>query len=115
LKVAASIPPSQVKVSGGGSSSGGSPSSSGAVPGSRQGEVNVAAGANLPGKPLQKSIVQYVKDVAGLRGQPITIGTGTNHSKFTVNGNVSDHYSGNAADLPVPSRIRMGARIRCRR
>ena len=31
--------------------------------------------------------------------KPITITTGTSHSKFTVDGNISDHFTGHAADI----------------
>ena len=32
-------------------------------------------------------------------GKPIVVTTGTNHSKFTVDGNISDHFSGHACDI----------------
>ncbi|HEX6702890.1 MAG TPA: peptidoglycan-binding protein [Gaiellaceae bacterium] len=63
------------------------------------GRVIVAAGANLPGKPIQPMTLNFIEQMAGLFGKPITITTGTNHSKFTVNGNVSDHFTGHAADI----------------
>jgi hypothetical protein len=48
--------------------------------------------------------------VAGIYGQPLTVGTGTNHSQMTVNGNVSQHWSGHAVDIPATGStlIRMG-------
>lgn len=63
------------------------------------GQVVVLAGANLPGKPMSKMAIDYVAKMAERTGRPITISTGTNHSKFTTNGNVSDHFTGNAADI----------------
>jgi hypothetical protein len=42
-----------------------------------------------------------VRAVAGVLGRPLTIGTGSNHSQMTVNGNVSDHWSGRGADIPL--------------
>ena len=61
--------------------------------------VIVAAGANLPGKPIQPMTLKYVEQMAALLRRPITITTGTNHSEFTVDGNVSDHFTGHAADI----------------
>jgi len=63
------------------------------------GKVVVAPGANRPGVGLQPDILQYVAQMAGLYGRPIVISTGTNHSQYTVDGNVSDHWTGQAADL----------------
>ena len=63
------------------------------------GQVVVLPGANLPGKPMSKMAIDYVAKMAERTGNPITITTGTNHSKFTTNGNVSDHFNGNAADI----------------
>lgn len=62
--------------------------------------VKVAAGANQPGRDLTPGIQKVLRQVAGVAG-PITVGTGTNHSKYTVDGNVSDHFTGNAADIPA--------------
>jgi Putative peptidoglycan binding domain len=63
------------------------------------GRVIIAPGANLPGKPIQPMTMKYVERMAALIHKPITITTGTNHSEFTVDGNVSDHFSGHAADI----------------
>jgi hypothetical protein len=63
------------------------------------GRVVVAAGANRPGAPLRKLTLDYVAAMAGLYGKPIVVSTGTNHDRLTVNGNVSDHWDGHAADL----------------
>lgn len=63
------------------------------------GGVIIAPGANLPGKPIQPMTLKYVARMAALIHKPITITTGTNHDEFTVNGNVSDHFSGHAADI----------------
>src|SRR5918912_1508442 len=61
--------------------------------------VIVAAGANLPGKPIQPMTLKYVEQMAALLRRPITITTGTNHRQFTSNGRVSDHFTGHAADI----------------
>jgi len=63
------------------------------------GNVIVAAGANLPGQPIQAMTLEFVARMAAELGKPITITTGTNHRKLTVNGNVSDHFTGHAADI----------------
>ena len=63
------------------------------------GKVVVAPGANRAGAPLAKITLDYVAAMAGLYGKPIVISTGTNHDRLTVDGNVSDHWDGHAADL----------------
>jgi hypothetical protein len=80
------------------SSAGGGGSSGGLSGGS--GRVTVAAGANRSGVGLTPGIQKVLRSVASVAG-PITVGTGTNHDRLTVDGNVSDHYDGNAADLPT--------------
>jgi hypothetical protein len=63
------------------------------------GTVKIAAGANVPGKPMAEMTIDYVARMAARFGKPITISTGTNHSKFTDNGSVSEHFTGQAADM----------------
>jgi len=63
------------------------------------GKVVIAPGANRPGVPMQPLTLRFVAQMAGLYGKPITITTGTNHSQYTVNGNVSDHWDGYGADM----------------
>jgi hypothetical protein len=72
--------------------------------------VSVAAGANRPGAPINPAVTSFVRGVAGLYGQPLTIGTGTNHNRLTINGTESDHWTGNGADIPLSGRalIRAG-------
>jgi hypothetical protein len=70
--------------------------------GSKQGKVIVAPGADRAGVPTKRVVKNFVSLIAGSIGEPITIGTGTNHNQYTVDGNISDHWSGNAGDLPVP-------------
>jgi hypothetical protein len=43
--------------------------------------------------------LKYVERIAAFIHKPITITTGTNHDRFTVDGGVSDHYTGHAADI----------------
>jgi hypothetical protein len=63
------------------------------------GQVVVLAGANKPGHPISAMTLKFVAKMAAHIGKPINITTGTNHNKLTVNGNVSDHFSGHAADI----------------
>ena len=63
------------------------------------GKVTVAAGADRAGVSIQPIVLRYVAAMAGLAGRPIVITTGTNHSQYTVDGGVSDHWDGHAADL----------------
>lgn len=73
-----------------------------------RGTVAVAAGANRPGAKLSPEILRFVEDVAGKAGRKLGIGTGTNHNRLTVDGNVSDHWDGHAADLPMAVDSKQG-------
>jgi hypothetical protein len=71
----------------------------------RVGTVKLAPGADRAGVPTSRRVLGFAADVAGIAGVgKVTIGTGTNHSKYTVNGNVSNHWDGNAADIPAAGR-----------
>lgn len=74
-------------------------SSACAAPVGGAGGVRVAPGANRPGVPLQPVLLAYLSRMALATGRRIVVTTGTNHSQFTVDGNVSDHWDGHAADL----------------
>src|SRR3989440_929440 len=63
------------------------------------GRVIIAPDANKAGQQIQPMTLKYVERMAAFLHRPITITTGTNHNKLTVNGNVSDHFSGHAADI----------------
>lgn len=66
------------------------------------GTVKVAPGADRAGVSTQPIVKKFVSLVSGRTRHPVTITTGTNHNQMTVNGNVSDHWSGHAADIGVP-------------
>jgi hypothetical protein len=66
------------------------------------GRVAIAKGADRPGVSTQPIVKSFIAQVAGHAKRPITIGTGTNHNQMTTSGNVSDHWTGHAADLPQP-------------
>jgi hypothetical protein len=68
------------------------------------GRVKLAPGADRAGVATRKNVLRFARKVAGVFGQPLTIGTGTNHSEYTVNGNVSDHWQGNAVDIPASGK-----------
>lgn len=65
------------------------------------GDVEVLAGANRPGVPLAPATLAYLNLVSQIVGIQIRVGTGSNHSEFTVGGLVSDHWDGHAADIPM--------------
>ena len=54
-----------------------------------------------PGVSTKPWVVQAVRRIAGIYGRPITLGTGTQHSQMTTSGNISDHWGGEALDLPA--------------
>jgi hypothetical protein len=90
---------------GGGKGAGGVPRAmGGGGGGSRLGKVSVAPGADRAGVSTRPHVVHFLERVAGIAGEGITVGTGSNHSQMTVNGNVSDHWSGRAADVPATGR-----------
>lgn len=74
------------------------------------GKVTEAPGADRPGVPTSRKILRFLKEVSDRAGSPIEIGTGSNHSKYTVSGNISDHYVGRGADVPASGSqlVRLG-------
>lgn len=62
--------------------------------------VIVAPNANRKGVGLAPELLQFLNQVSQIAGVPLTVGTGTNHNRLTVDGNVSDHWDGHAADIP---------------
>ena len=51
-----------------------------------------------PGR-LRKPLTSFATRVADVFGGTLEGKDGSSHSKYTVNGNVSDHYAGNATDI----------------
>ena len=78
--------------------------------GKGSGRVVVDPNADRPGVSTHKYVVDAVRRMSGIAGLPVRIGTGTRHSQMTTTGNVSDHWSGNAADIPATGKrlIRLG-------
>lgn len=77
----------------------------------KRGRVNIAGGANRAGVGVQPIVKQFLSAAAGIAKTPITVTTGTNHNRMTVNGNVSDHWDGHASDIAVPVDSAKGDRI----
>lgn len=63
------------------------------------GKVTIVPGANLPGRDITPETMNFLAQVAGIYGKQLIVTTGTNHGYYTVDGNVSDHSSGHAADI----------------
>jgi Transglycosylase SLT domain len=78
------------------------------LPAGQRGKVLVAPGANRKGVGIKPIVFNFLSTL----GVPVTIGTGTNHSRMTVNGHVSDHWDGGASDIPASGEklIRLGRR-----
>jgi hypothetical protein len=81
------------------------------APSGQRGKAIVAPGADRAGVPTSKVVRDFVGLVAGSVGHPITITTGSNHSQMTTSGNVSDHWTGRAADIGVPVDSQQGDMI----
>lgn len=75
-----------------------------------RGRVVLDPNADRPGARTNGAVIDFARQVSAIAGMPIRIGTGTRHSRLTVDGNVSDHWAGNAADIPATGRrlIRLG-------
>jgi hypothetical protein len=66
------------------------------------GKVTVSPNANRAGVSLDPAVVDFVGQVSGIDGMPLTIGTGTNHNQFVVGTRrQSAHWTGEAADIPA--------------
>jgi hypothetical protein len=67
------------------------------------GKVEITPGANRPGVSITPITMAYLAKVAGIYeamgGKALVVTTGTNHPELTVDGNVSDHWDGHAADI----------------
>lgn len=68
------------------------------------GGVSIRPGADRGGVGTKPYVMDFARQISAIAGQKIEIGTGTNHSQMTVNGNVSDHWSGDAADIPAAGK-----------
>jgi hypothetical protein len=50
---------------------------------------------------IKPSVLKFANKISELLGEPIVGSDGTGHSRLTVNGNVSQHTTGNATDIPA--------------
>jgi Transglycosylase SLT domain len=66
--------------------------------------VALAPGADRHGVRTAPAVEAFVGSVGKLAGRRLMIGTGTNHSRMTVNGNQSQHWTGHAADIPATGK-----------
>jgi len=67
------------------------------------GKVNFAPGADRAGAPTKAVVKEFLAAVSRGAGN-ITVGTGTQHNKMSASGNVSDHWTGNGADVPATGK-----------
>lgn len=65
------------------------------------GNISFSPGADRAGMKTNAAVKALLAVVAGKAGRTIVVGTGTNHSQMTTSGNVSDHWTGNAVDVPA--------------
>ena len=55
--------------------------------------------ANRPGAALTPDMRRVLDKLSSFLPRRLVVCTATNHSQFTLSGNISDHWAGNAADL----------------
>lgn len=68
--------------------------------GTSPGKVRLAGGADRAGVHTSRAVLDFVGQVAGVYGKPLTITTGTNHNEFVVGTHrESQHWQGHAADI----------------
>lgn len=65
------------------------------------GHVKIIGGD--PGR-LKPGVVSFAEKLAGRLGRTLEIDSGASHSKYTVNGNISEHYTGDATDIPMSGK-----------
>ncbi len=66
-----------------------------------EGEAILAPGADRPGVSTSEAVLDAVRQISAVFGEPLTITTGTNHSQLTTSGTVSQHWTGDAADIAM--------------
>jgi len=74
------------------------------------GSISLAPNADRPGVHTKGSVKRFARQISALAGEPLTIGTGTRHDQMTTSGNQSQHWTGDAADIPARGKrlIRLG-------
>ena len=71
----------------------------GGLPSGGSGTFAVTPDANLPGRPLTAAMTAFIGHMAAFYNGRLVVTAGTNHDQFTIGGNVSDHFTGNAVDF----------------
>jgi hypothetical protein len=102
----ANVPGVSALIGGAGGAGGGGA----AAAGGRGGRVSIAPGADRAGVRTHRDVIRFARQISGIAGVPVRIGTGSAHDRLTVNGTVSDHWRGEAADVPATGRqlVRLG-------
>lgn len=72
-----------------------------AVGGSQRLGRVVGAPIDRPGVRTRDSVVEFVRRISGITGEPIQLGTGTRHNRMSTSGRQSAHWTGGALDLPA--------------
>lgn len=72
--------------------------------------VKLSPTADRAGVPTSERVLNFVGTLGERFGSPLEIGTGSNHKRITQDGFVSDHWDGNAADVPASGQqlLRLG-------
>jgi hypothetical protein len=65
----------------------------------RGGRVVLAPKADRAGVRTHRDVLQFARKISALAGRPVRIDYGSAHSRLTLNGTVSDHWRGEAADI----------------
>jgi 3D (Asp-Asp-Asp) domain-containing protein len=63
------------------------------------GRWELGPGANRPGADLTPPMRGFLNRMTSYLPRKLVVCTGTNHSQYTLTGNISDHYAGNGVDL----------------
>lgn len=84
-----------------GDSSATSGSSSASSVSFKGGKVTLAKGADRAGVKTSQALLDFAARVSAVARKALVIATGSNHSEYTVDGNVSDHWHGDAGDIPA--------------
>jgi hypothetical protein len=78
----------------------------------KSGKLIMDPGADRPGAPTSHYLKRELKRFSGAAGMPIEVGTGSNHSRMTTSGNVSDHWTGHGADIKVGGDARSSGAVK---
>lgn len=59
---------------------------------------------------LKPQLLEFAREVSAVAGEPLRLDSGATHSKYTTTGNISQHYTGDATDIPATGKrlLRLG-------